>query len=67
MNSGIFGGLVPQNQPEPPYEAPRKSQPNRPSGPNLFQGLGMGNLVQNIIDESKERLDRMYQYPASYK
>jgi len=27
----------------------------------------MGNLVQGIIDESKERLNRMYKYPADYK
>ena len=62
MNSNIFGGLVPQDEP-----APDQGSKPRASQPNVLKGLGIGNLLQNIIDDSKERLDRMYKYPADYK
>lgn len=45
MNSNIFGGLVPNDDAGPP-----KSEGKQPSQPNILQGLGMGNLVQTIID-----------------
>lgn len=53
-SSNIFGGLVPQDQPEPQQQQP----------------VATGNMLQAILDGNsfdKEKLDRLYKYPASLK